>query len=93
MATERPASAFTLEETCSDLFTGLAQCKRGQCTDAGREPAAVSQEGDGSASVMTAAVGLDKWAQRPEIRRRQNLQGLTATDMGSEKAARGTSWQ
>lgn len=50
----------------------------------------MSWEGDGSTSVIgEVAVGLEKWAQRPEIFRRQNLQGLTATDYGECEGSQG----
>ena len=70
--------------------TGTVHSAGETSPNAGCEPVAVSQEGDGSASVIgEVAVGLEKWAQRPEIFRRQNLQGLTATNYGESEGSQG----
>lgn len=57
-----------------------AWCGTDWCQDASHKPVVMSQGGGGGASVVTGAVGLEKWGQKQETFRRQNLQGLLATD-------------
>lgn len=56
-----------------------AWCGTDWCQDASHKPVVMSQGGGGGASVVTGAGGLEKWGQKQETFRRQNLQGLLAT--------------